>query len=242
MFDHVTIRVSDLEASHRFYGLAIETLGFPEPTTDGHFFEWEDFSISEAREDRPATRNLHVGFVAGSREAADEWWATMTAAGHPDDGAPGPRPQYHPDYYGGFVLDPDGNSVEAVHMFPGRRRDRIDHLWIRVRDLEESKRFYEAVAPFGGFPLAAEWPEARHFSGPRGHFAVVHDDRPLTENVHLAFPAADNATVDEFHRELVAAGYRDNGGPGERDYHPGYYGAFILDPDGNNVEVVCHNR
>jgi catechol 2,3-dioxygenase-like lactoylglutathione lyase family enzyme len=242
VFDHVTIHVSEIDASRPFYELAMSTLGFGEPSSDGHFFEWEDFSIAPARDDRPVTRNLHVGFVAGSREAVDEWWKTMTAAGHRDDGEPGPRPQYNPDYYGAFVLDPDGNSVEAVHLYPGRKRDRIDHLWIRVRDLEDSQRFYEAVSAFGGFPLAAEWPEGRHFSGPRGHFAVVDDGRPLTENVHLAFPAADNAAVDEFHRTLVAAGYRDNGAPGERSYHPGYYAAFVLDPDGNNVEIVCHNR
>jgi catechol 2,3-dioxygenase-like lactoylglutathione lyase family enzyme len=59
----------------------------------------------------------------------------------------------------------------------------------------------------------------------------------------MAFPAADNATVDDFHQALVAAGYRDNGAPGERPiYHPGYYGAFVLDPDGNNIELVNHNR
>jgi catechol 2,3-dioxygenase-like lactoylglutathione lyase family enzyme len=61
--------------------------------------------------------------------------------------------------------------------------------------------------------------------------------------VHIAFGAADNATVDAFLRELVTAGYEDIGAPGERpQYHAGYYGAFVLDPDGHNVEVVCHNR
>jgi predicted lactoylglutathione lyase len=61
--------------------------------------------------------------------------------------------------------------------------------------------------------------------------------------VHLALPASDNATVDAFHRTATEAGYRDNGAPGERPrYHPGYYGASVLDPDGNNVEVVNHNR
>jgi predicted lactoylglutathione lyase len=61
--------------------------------------------------------------------------------------------------------------------------------------------------------------------------------------VHLAFKAADRDTVDEFHRVALAAGYRDNGAPGERpQYHPGYYGAFVLDPDGHNVEAVYHER
>jgi catechol 2,3-dioxygenase-like lactoylglutathione lyase family enzyme len=70
----------------------------------------------------------------------------------------------------------------------------------------------------------------------------VVSGRP-TEPFHVAFPASDDETVDAFHRTALAAGYADNGAPGERTiYHPGYYGAFVLDPDGNNVEVVNHNR
>jgi catechol 2,3-dioxygenase-like lactoylglutathione lyase family enzyme len=246
VFDHVTIRVSDLEASRPFYETALGRLGFGEPATDGHFYEWHDFSISQASDERPVTRNLHAAFVARSREAVDEWWQAMTAAGYRDDGEPGLRPQYSPDYYGAFVLDPDGNSVEAVHQGrPRRGEDRVDHLWIRVRDLEASQRFYETVGPYGGFALGGEWPQARHFrSADRDrHFSVVHDDRPLSVNVHLAFPAADKATVEEFHRVALEAGYRDNGAPGERpEYHPGYYGAYVLDPDGNNIEAVFHDR
>jgi len=71
----------------------------------------------------------------------------------------------------------------------------------------------------------------------------VRDERPLTEHVHLAFTADADATVRDFHAAALAAGYEDHGGPGERGvYHPGYYGAFVLDPDGHNVEVVNHNR
>ena len=66
---------------------------------------------------------------------------------------------------------------------------------------------------------------------------------PVTKNAHVAFPVADNPTVDSFHRAAIDAGYRDNGAPGERQvYHAGYYSAFVLDPDGNNVELVNHNR
>jgi catechol 2,3-dioxygenase-like lactoylglutathione lyase family enzyme len=243
VFDHVTIRVSDMDGSLPFYELAMSTLGFGEPATDGTFYEWEDFSLSPGEDETKVTRNLHVGFVTRSRPAVDRWWETMTNAGYRDDGAPGPRPQYSSDYYGGFVLDPDGNSVEAVHHGGTSEGDNhVDHLWIRVRNPEESSRFYELVGPFGGFRLAGDRPWGRQFRGETRSFALVRDDRPLTENVHLAFPAGDNATVDEFHRALVAAGYRDNGAPGERHYHPGYFGAFVLDPDDNNVEVVCHNR
>ena len=242
MFDHVTIRVSDLETSRQFYAPALAALGFAEPTSDGHFFEWHDFSISQASNERPLTRNLHVAFVARSREAVDEWWETMTGAGHRDDGEPGPRPQYSEDYYGAFVLDPDGNSVEAVHGgWPRGGENRIDHLWIRVHDLDAQRRFWETIAPVVGLRVGWERPQRFHVAGAERQFALVRED-PTTENVHLAFPAPDNATVEEFHRIAVAAGYRDNGGPGERGYHPGYYGAFVLDPDGNNVEAVCHNR
>ena len=77
-------------------------------------------------------------------------------------------------------------------------------------------------------------------SGDGGSFSLVSGTP--TEHAHLAFPAASDAAVDAFH-EVVGAGYRDNGAPGERaHYHPGYYGAFVLDPDGNNVELVNHNR
>jgi catechol 2,3-dioxygenase-like lactoylglutathione lyase family enzyme len=243
MFDHVTIRVSDLEPAKGFYELAMSTLGFGEPYQGPHFFEWEDFSISQAHDDKPVTRNLHIGLVSSSREAVDEWWRTMVEAGYRDDGAPGLRRVYHPDYYGGFVRDPDGNSVEAVWL--GRLREgdeRIDHLWIRVADLDASKRFYATIASVVGIRIAGERPERFHIATRRRSAAFVHDVQPLTENVHLAFPAPDNATVEEFHRVALAAGYRDNGAPGERRYHEGYYGAFVLDPDGNNVEAVCHNR
>jgi catechol 2,3-dioxygenase-like lactoylglutathione lyase family enzyme len=243
VFDHVTVRVEDVDASLRFYGLALGALGYGEPYRGGHFFEWEDLSISEAREDRPVTRNLHLALVArSSRGEVAAWWKAMTAAGHPDDGAPGLRPRYAPDYYGAFVRDPDGNSVEAVHHGePRGGENRLDHLWIRVRDLEASRRFYEAVAPVVGLHVEDGTADRFHVAGGGRSFALVRDD-PVTENVHVAFPAPDRATVEAFHRAALAAGFRDNGGPGERRYHAGYYGAFLLDPDGNNVEAVFHDR
>jgi catechol 2,3-dioxygenase-like lactoylglutathione lyase family enzyme len=243
VFDHVTIRVSDIEASRRCYELALGTLGFGKPSVGGHFVEWNDLSISQARDDRPLTRNLHLALVTRSREAVDEWWRVMTGAGYEDDGPPGLRPIYREDYHGAFVLDPDGNSLEAVSLGAPRVGDEvIDHLWIRVAELAATKRFYETIAPVVGIRIAGERPERFHIATESRSAALVNDGRPLTANVHLAFPAPDNATVDEFHRVALAAGYRDNGPPGERRYHPGYYGAFVLDPDGNNVEAVCHNR
>jgi catechol 2,3-dioxygenase-like lactoylglutathione lyase family enzyme len=74
-----------------------------------------------------------------------------------------------------------------------------------------------------------------------GSFSVLSGEN-VTEALHLAFPASDNGAVDDFHQAAVEAGYRDNGQPGERSYHPGYYSAYALDPDGHNVELVNHNR
>lgn len=240
MLDHVDIRVSDREAS-RFY---TTVLGEPSYVEEG-FEEWQDFGIVEADADHPVTRHLHVAFAAPSRDEVDAFWRRGVEAGYVSDGEPGPRPQYTPDYYGGFLLDPDGNSVEAVHR-PGRTEtgSQIDHLWLRVADLGASRRFYETVAPALGLTVGdARFPDMFALVGERRHVMFVHDDRPLTQNVHLAFPVATDEVVAEFHRVATSAGYRDNGGPGERpQYHPGYVGAFVLDPDGHNIEAVNHNR
>src|SRR5207248_929743 len=137
-FDHVTIRVSDRASSERFYNTVLPTVGLEEPSFAEPYPEWGDFSLAQATEEQPVTRRLHVAFFAPSRAVVDEFWRVGTEAGYRDDGAPGPRPQYSPEYYGSFLLDPDGNSAEVVHH-EERRRGPIDHLWIRVADLDASR-------------------------------------------------------------------------------------------------------
>jgi catechol 2,3-dioxygenase-like lactoylglutathione lyase family enzyme len=241
MFDHVTIRVADRAASEAFYATVLEPLGIEATYSDARFAEWDDFSLTVADAEHPVTRGLHIGFGARSRELVAAFWRAGTQAGHRDDGAPGPRPQYRDDYYGGFLLDPDGNSAEAVHHAEIRPPGHIDHLWIRVADVPVAAAFYDLVAPYGGFERKGNEPDHAHFVGAGGSFSLV-PGRP-TENLHVAFPSTENAAVDAFHRAAIEAGYRDNGAPGERPrYHPGYYGAYVLDPDGNNIELVNHNR
>ena len=241
MFDHVTIRVSDRAASEGFYDLVLGTLGIERSYSEDDFAEWNDFSLSGWSPGKPVTRRLHVAFVAPSHEAVDEFWRAGTGAGYRDDGAPGPRPQYGDDYYGAFLLDPDGNSIEAVHHNTLRTGGHVDHLWIRVADVAASKRFYETIAPHAGLRLGADTPDLAQFRGASGSFSVVAGTP--TDHLHMAFGASDDATVDAFHAAATGAGYRDNGAPGERpEYHAGYYGAYVLDPDGNNIEVVSHNR
>jgi catechol 2,3-dioxygenase-like lactoylglutathione lyase family enzyme len=239
MWDHVTLRATDLEASARFYDIVLRTLGAERVGTEDWLVDYDQFSLSPANDEKPVTRGVHIGFTAPTCEHVHAFWQAGVDAGYRDDGEPGARPEYGPDYYGGFLLDPDGNSAEAVHHDLVGERDLIDHLWIRVADVAAAKAFYAAIAPFTGATLISE-PEGRaHFLG-RGSFSVV--DGPPTENLHMAFPAPDRAGVEAFHRAALAAGYRDNGAPGDRpEYHDGYYGAFVLDPDGNNIEAVFHD-
>jgi catechol 2,3-dioxygenase-like lactoylglutathione lyase family enzyme len=241
VFDHVTIRVADRAASERFYDTVLQTLGIEDTYSDARFAEWDDFSLAAADDDNPVTRGLHIGFGSRSRDHVDVFWRVGTEAGYRDDGAPGPRPEYREDYYGAFLLDPDGNSAEAVHHGDVRAPGNVDHLWIRVADVPAATRFYALIAPYAGYRLEGQEPEHAWFHGAGGSFSLVAGTP--TEHVHIAFPATENAIVDAFHRAAVEAGYRDNGVPGERPrYHPGYYGAYVLDPDANNIEVVNHNR
>src|SRR5689334_4078158 len=236
MFDHVTMRASD-----RFYDTVLEPLGIAKSHTDADGAMWEDLGMYAVDGTHPATHGLHAGFVAPSREHVDRFWKAGTAAGYRDDGAPGPRPEYGDDYYGGFLLGPDGNSAEAVHHDSLRSGGIVGHLWIRVGDVGASRAFHPTVAPHAGFELRLDTPGPSRFAGASRSFSVLARARP-TEHLHTAFPAPDNAPVDRCHAAATRAGYRDHGAPGERlAYHEGYYGAFVLDPDGTNVEVVCHN-
>lgn len=117
----------------------------------------------------------------------------------------------------------------------------VDHIQLVVRDLKASREFYGAVfgvlqVPMGGEGEDHFWADELFISTPDSEAAQGE----LTGRHHIAFQARDRAMVDAFHRVALAHGGRDNGAPGERPYHPGYYGAFVLDPDGNNIEAVHH--
>ncbi len=119
----------------------------------------------------------------------------------------------------------------------------LDHTAINVSDYDRSRVFYElALAPLGYSLLMEPMPRMGGFGRDGKPWFWITDQRaPTTENVHVAFTATDRATVDAFHAAALEAGGIDNGGPGIREiYHPDYYGAFVCDPDGNNIEAVCH--
>jgi catechol 2,3-dioxygenase-like lactoylglutathione lyase family enzyme len=238
VFDHVAIRVSDRAASERSFDAVLPVLGKTRSGGDGYTV-WGNFLI--IADDQPVAKRLHAGFFAATHELVDAFHAAGVAAGFTSDGAPGRR-DYTDSYYGAFLLDPDGNSIEAVSLARDRQPGQIDHLWLRTRDVERATAFYATIAPVLGYEVRRHSPDHTQVVGPGGSFSFVTGDAP-TEHVHIAFEATTNAAVDAFHATAVAAGYEGNGAPGERPiYHPGYYAAFVLDPDGHNLEVVNHNR
>src|SRR5687768_974016 len=130
--------------------------------------------------------------------------------------------------------------MEAQELHRGRL---IDHIQLVVADLAASRRFYEALfevleIPIGGSAETHFWFDELFVSSPDSPEA----EGKLTGRHHIAFQAKDRATVDALYKAGLAAGGRDNGAPGERAYHPGYYAAFLLDPDGNNIEAVYHGE
>lgn len=128
--------------------------------------------------------------------------------------------------------------METQELFRGRL---IDHIQLVVRDFGASRRFYGAIFDVLGLPIGGEaddyfWVDELFISNANNENAAGE----LTGRHHLAFQAKDRAMVDAFYKAGLEAGGRDNGKPGERSYHPGYYAAFLLDPDGNNIEAVYH--
>lgn len=128
--------------------------------------------------------------------------------------------------------------METQELYRGRL---IDHIQLVVKDFAASRRFYGGIFQVLGLPIGGEaddyfWVDELFISTADSESAAGE----LTGRMHLAFQAKDRAMVDAFHRAGLEAGGRENGAPGERAYHPGYYAAFLLDPDGNNIEAVYH--
>lgn len=130
--------------------------------------------------------------------------------------------------------------METQELHRGRL---IDHIQLVVRDLAAARRFYTAVfttlnIPIGGTGDDYFWADELFISS----LDSVAAQGVPTGRHHLAFQAEGREMVDRFHAAALGNGGRDNGAPGERAYHPGYYAAFVLDPDGNNIEVVYHGE
>ena len=128
--------------------------------------------------------------------------------------------------------------METQELYRGRL---IDHIQLVVSDIEANRKFYRAIFDVLGIPMAGEG--ADHFWADELFVSTAESEAAqgqLTGRHHLAFQAADRAMVDAFHKVGLQNGGTDNGAPGVRNYHPGYYAAFLLDPAGNNIEAVFH--
>ena len=219
MFSRVTMFAADLAASERFYDTVLAPLGLERDQAGG----WGELRLAQADDEHPATRGLHIAFVAPSREHVDAFWEAGTGAGYGDDGEPGRRPQYGDDYYGGFLRDPDGNSAEAVHHDALRAGGIVDHLWIRVSDLADSRHFYTIIAPYATLALETDESDRIQFRGETGSFSLLAGTP--TEHVHMTFPG-DAGGLGRAARE---AGLRTDGDA-------------AIDPDGNVVTVETPSR
>ncbi len=117
----------------------------------------------------------------------------------------------------------------------------IDHIGLDVSDINKAKQFYTAALKPLGYELHMEWEKWVGFAVNQKPDLWLRAGNKTSPTIHIAFRATDRATVDACYHAALAVGGRDNGAPGVREiYHPNYYGAFVLDPDGNNIEVVCH--
>jgi catechol 2,3-dioxygenase-like lactoylglutathione lyase family enzyme len=242
MFDHITLRVPDLVLASAAFATALDELEIDRTTKTPSFSVWGNFALTLTDKEHPIARRAHIAFIAPTPAHVDRFEQAGIDAGFAPDGAAGPRPNYADDYYAAFLKDPAGNSFEAVHREGERPKGNIDHVAIRVNEVEASTAFYSTVSAAAGLTIRRQTPD-------RATFAVGASDGSLmviagepTQNIHIAFSGEDD-DVRRFHADATAAGYRSNGAPGERPrYHDGYYAAYVLDPDDNNIEVVNHHR
>jgi catechol 2,3-dioxygenase-like lactoylglutathione lyase family enzyme len=242
MYDHITLRIGDLVAGTALFARVLDQLEIEQTTRTPSFSVWGNFALTETDEDHPVAQRVHIAFIAPSPSHVDRFWQAGVDVGFTDDGAAGPRRVYADDYYAAFLKDPTGNSFEAVYRDGPRARGNIDHVAIRVADVEASTAFYSTISDAAGLTLLRQSPDSAAFAVGAADGSLFIFAGPPTESVHIAFSGADD-DIRRFHAEATAAGYRSNGEPGERSrYHDGYYSAYVLDPDGNNIEVVDHHR
>ena len=242
MFDHITLRVTDLAAASRAFGAVLDALEIERTASTTTVSVWGNFALTQTDEEHPIAQRAHLAFIAPTPAHVDRFVRDGVDAGFAGNRPAGLRSDYAEDYYAAFLEDSAGNCFGAVHRHGDRPAGTIDHVAIRVTNLAAATAFYSTIGPAAGLTPSLQTTDRAEFSvGASDSTLSVIAGEP-TQNTHLAFSGGDD-DVRRFHADATAAGYRSNGEPGERPrYHEGYYAAYVLDPDGNNIEVVNHHR
>jgi predicted lactoylglutathione lyase len=241
VFDHITLRVADLAAVAGAFTTLLDELEIGRTRSTPTLSVWGNFALTQTDEHHPVARRVHIAFIAPTPAHVDRFSQAGVSAGFVADGST----DFGSDAdhcYAALLRDGAGNSFEAMYREGERPRGNIDLLALRVDDVEASSAFYSTIGAAADLRIRCK-------SSDRAAFTVGASDGCLlviagepTQAVHVAFSGRDE-NVRRFHADAIAAGYHSNGEPGERSrYHAGYYAAFVLDPDGNNIEVVDHHH
>src|SRR6476660_5364936 len=187
MYDHVTLRVADRAVAGRALAALLDELEIEQTTKTSSFSVWGNFALTQTDQDHPIARRVHVAFIAPTTAHVDRFWQAGIDAGFVDDGAAGPRRVYADDYYAAFLKDPAGNSFEAVCRDGERARGNIDHVAIRVADVQASTAFYSTISDAAGLTLRRQSPDSAAFAVGASDGSLLIFAGPPTESVHIAF-------------------------------------------------------
>ena len=265
MFTHFTLGTNDRPRAEAFYAAIMPALGLKLVKSVDSFFAYGAgpeappwLVINPPFDGLPATwsNGFHIALRAKDDVAVRDFHAAALAAGGIDEGAPGLRPDYAPDYYAAYVRDPEGNKLQAVHYRDGRAAgpcgDVVSHVTLGSNDLARARAFYEGLLTVLGLDRLLEEETtgedlAFGLTGTRLPILFVQrpfDGRPATwgNGAHVSFDAASRGAVRAFHQAALSLGGSDEGGPGLRPiYHANYYAAYVRDPDGNKLQAYCRH-
>jgi len=256
---HVGTVVSNFEKASGFYDAVLAPLGGKRIVTFGKTALYGNaqgvfFSITE-KEKHGHREHMHYAFSANSTKEVDEWYEACIKHGAKDNGKPGPRPAYGPNFYGAFVHEPlDGVHLECCfkHLAAAEgekiapAHSGFDHVGLLTSDLTKAQTFYDAILGALHSKRVMNFPTGSLYAGPKngimlGITQVDKEHAAHRDGEHYAFYAETHAEVDAWYEAAIKHGAKDNGKPGLRPaYGPNFYGAWALDPiDGIHLEACC---
>src|SRR4051812_16870370 len=191
MFDHITLRVANLAAASSAFATLLDQLEIEQTTSTPSFSVWGNFALTQTDADHPIARRVQIAFTAPTTAHVDRFAQAAVAAGFADDSATDARPDSFTDYYAAFVEDPAGNSFGAVHRDGARPEGNLDHVAIRVSDIEASTAFYTTIGAAAGLTIRRQTPDRATFSVGASDGSLLLIAGEPTQNVHIAFSGED---------------------------------------------------